>query len=681
MFFTRRIPLFNRNNACHFSALCVLLCIATVIPYRQVKDHSFLVSYDDELYVIDNPHVLSGLTLRGVGWAFTTFETGNWHPVTWLSHMLDCRLFGQSPRAHHLISLFYHVVNVLLLFYLLFAMTGSLFRSCFVAALFALHPMHVESVAWVSERKDMLSTMFWFCAVICYIRYVKRPAFVRFFGTVLCFVLGLMAKPMPITLPFVLLLLDFWPLKRFEPGTWKKLILEKTPLFAISIASGVVAFIAQSNKNAVAAMSSLPLWERIANAIHSYGAYLWKMVAPVNLAAFYPYPSTPPFAEVFCSGRHGGDNVSRVLETSAHAVSCGGMAVVYRHPGPGYRACASRVAGNGRQVYLCPVCRYLYHDRMGSAAAHGRVAISKTGFVYRITAVLLLLMAQTKVQAGYWKNSVTLFSHAAMVTKNNDVAFLNLGVALAAQARVDEAIASFKQALAARPNDAGVQYDVFNNLGAALNRQGKTDEAISFYRKALCIAPDLSEAHFNLAAALARQGKADEAIGQFKEGLAKSPGDFKACESLGRLLADQGKVDEAIGCFEKALALRPGSYLAHVNLGVALAMRGAHDRADLHFREAIRINPKSAEAHAYLAHSLGSKADIPSAIAQYDTALGIDPSSVDTRMNYGTLLAGAGMLPEAAVQFREALRLRPDYAEAKKNLEVVERALHSGKIK
>jgi protein O-mannosyl-transferase len=688
--------------------ICSLLCLAACVPYLQVKSHGFLVSYDDELYVTENPHVLGGLTQKNAAWAFSTFETGNWIPATWLSHMLDCSLFGLRPGAHHLVNLFFHIVNVLLLFLLLRAMTKRAWQSGLVAALFAVHPMHVESVAWISERKDVLSTMFWLGAVLCYLWYVKRRGVVRYLSVALCFVLGLLAKPMAVTLPFVLLLFDFWPLQRIGPAladkaAYKILLLEKVPLFALSFCFCIVAYVAQNSKNAVLTMTSLPLLERTANAVHSYGAYLWKMIAPVNLSCFYPLPATPHYTAV----------VASLFVCTALTVLA--LKAMRRMP----------YLFTGWFFYLGTLVPVIGFVQIGSQAMADRYTyvpfiglfiiiawavpellagfrLQKHIMVSASLSVLLFFLMMSHAQAGYWKNSVTLFSHAAAVTANNDVAYLNLGVALAAQGRTDEAIASFNRALAAKPFDSGVQYDVYNNLGAALARQGKTDEAISYYQKALLLSPELAEAHFNLAAALAGRGNAAEAIRQYKEGLARNPEDFKAHENLaavlarqektdeaiaeyrkalslapgstatllavGRLCAEQRKVDDAIGYFTKATAAQPGSFLAHINLGVALAMKGNNDEAILQFKESIRINPRSAEAHTDLGRSLGSKGNITDAIAQFDTALALNPSFVDCRMDYGALLANAVRTHEAINQFEEVLRIQPGNTVARKNL-------------
>ena len=711
-----------------FAAVCALVCAVAVVAYWPVSGASFLVSYDDELYVTRNPHVVSGPTPANLAWAFSTFDTGNWHPLTWVSHMLDCRLFGVRPRAHHCVNLALHVLNVVLLFYLLWLATGAGWKSAFVAALFALHPMHVESVAWVAERKDVLSAMFWLLATLCYIRYVKVPARGKtwYAAALACFALGLMAKPMLVTLPFTLLLLDVWPLDRLgtqktnqkekklnsnrKPGwrDYRPLIIEKIPFFAVSAVSCIVAVIAQSNKNAVVAVSSLSLLERVANAINSYGAYLWKMVAPVNLACFYPFPPRLPTASIVVS----------LCVLVAISVFClkARRTMPYLLAGwLWYVGTLVPVIGLVQVGVQSMADRYTYVPYIGTfimiawgiPAALARWRFLRPVLFACAVAVLAVLILITHTEAAYWNNSVSLFEHAARVTKNNDVAYLNLGVALSSLGKTDSAIASFHRALAAKPGDPGVAYDVYNNIGIALSRQGKMGDALECYRKALATAPELAEAHFNLAAVLADRGKLPEAVESFRQGLRRSPNDFdahcrladllarsgKASEAideyksalrirpdavlamcgLGRLLADAGSLDEAIAWFSKALRLRPDLGVAHVNLGVALAMKGAMKEAAGHFREAVRINPKNAEAQSDLGRALAALGDTGAAITCYETAIGLDSVNVEARLNYGALLASIGRIGEAKQQFSAVLKAEPGNKAAKRDLEVVER--------
>jgi tetratricopeptide (TPR) repeat protein len=728
---SRYIPAYGRTTSGSGrglgpGALCALVCVAAVVAYWPVVNASFLVSYDDELYVTRNQHVLSGPTPVNLAWAFSTFDTGNWHPLTWVSHMLDCRLFGVQPRAHHFVNLAFHLLNIVLLFRLLWWATGAGWKSAFVAALFALHPMHVESVAWVAERKDVLSTMFWLLATLCYIRYAKKPGRVWFAGALACFGLGLMAKPMLVTLPFTLLLLDAWPLDRLGvrktnpkgkklnatmKSVWsdyRPLIFEKIPFFALSAVSCILAVIAQSNKNAVVAVSSLSLMERVSNAINSYGMYLWKMVVPVNLACFYPFPSRLPVGSILLS-------LCVLVAVSVFCLKARRTMPYLLAGWLWYLGTLVPVIGLVQVGVQSMADRYTYVPYIGAfimiawgiPAALARWRFSVPVLFASGAAVLAVLAGMTRAEATYWNNSVSLFGRAAGVTKNNDVAYLNLGVALSSQGMTESAIASFNRALAAKPGDAGVAYDVYNNIGIALSRQGKTSDALEYYRKALVTAPELAEAHFNLAAVLAERGKLPEAVESFRQGLRRSQNDFDAhtrladllarCGKpseaideyksalrirpdaalamcgLGRLLADAGSLDEAVAWFSKALHLRPDLGVAHVNLGVALAMKGAMKEAAGHFGEAVRINPKNPEAQADLGRALAELKDTATALECYEKAIKLDSVNVEARINYGALLASAGRIEDAERQFRTVLKVEPGNKAAKRDLEVIEK--------
>jgi protein O-mannosyl-transferase len=701
-----------------------LICAATFIAYWPVSNATFLVSYDDELYITRNPHVLAGPTPQSLGWAFSTFETGNWHPLTWMSHMLDCGLFGPRPQAHHFVNLAIHLANVVLLFCLLWLATGAGWKSAFVAALFALHPMHVESVAWVSERKDVLSTMFWLIATLCYVRYVKKPGRVWYATALACFGLGLMAKPMLVTLPFTFLLLDVWPLGRLGAQkanpkekkrtnnaahgrrSWQPLIIEKIPFFALSAVSCVVAVVAQSNKNAVVAVSSLSLVERVANAINSYGMYLWKMVAPVNLACFYPFPAHLPTASIFLS----------LIVLIAVTAFC----IKSRHKMPyllagwlWYLGTLVPVIGLVQVGVQSMADRYTYVPYIGAfimiawgiPVAFAKWRLPRPLLFGGAVAALAVLALMTYAEAGYWNNSVSLFEHAAKVTKNNDAAYLNLGVALSSQGKTDSAIANFNRALAAKPGDPGVAYDVYNNIGIACFRQGRTAEALAAYQKALSMAPDLAEAHFNLAAAFAALKNDSGAVQQYQEGLRRNPGDFDAHNNLGdllakkgepnaaideykaalrvrpsvvvvlcklgRMLAESGRFDQSVACFTKALDLRPGLSSAHVDLGVTLAMKGDAGAAAAQFREAVRMDPKNAGAQAYLGRALAELKDTTAAFECYEKAIKLDSVNVEARLNYGALLASAGRIGDAERQFKAVLKIEPENKEARRDWEVV----------
>lgn len=496
--------------------------MAALVVFWQSADHEF-VNFDDELYVTRNSHVQAGLTYQGLVWALTTTHVGNWHPLTWLSHMLDCELYGLNPGGHHFTNLLLHIANTLLLFMVLKRMTGALRRSAFVAALFALHPLHVESVAWVAERKDVLSTFFWMLTMGVYVRYVERPGLNRYLLVLLSFALGLMAKPMLVTLPFVLLLLDYWPLGRFQfrqssddsnsqshesinfsnqRSLIFRLVLEKAPFFALAAVSGVVTFFVQQGGGAVRSLYVFPLDIRIANAMVSYVSYIEKMIWPHHLAVFYPHPGMLPMWQIAGAGL---------------LLVCISVLVVRaarRHPylltgWLWYLGTLVPVIGLVQVGSHAMADRYTYVPLIGLfiMIAWGSCDISERWRYRKIvlaisTGVLLCAsMISTGSQVRYWQNSVALFEHTLDVTANNWLAHNNMGIALARRGKFDEAIAHYSETLRIKPDYA----PAYSNLGIVFAVQEKAEEAIAHFRKALQINPDYTAARKNLEVALAVQ--------------------------------------------------------------------------------------------------------------------------------------------------------------------------------
>ena len=519
----------------------LLLIAATLAVFWRTLDNNF-INYDDDNYVTANQHVQAGLTGESISWAFTSTVENNWHPLTWISHILDWQRYGQNPMGHHLTNLLFHIATVLLLFVVLYWMTKRVWRSAFVAALFAIHPLHVESVAWVAERKDVLSTFFWLLTMLAYVWYVERPKARRYILVVALFALGLMAKPMLVTLPFALLLLDYWPLKRLLAGrrhSWRGLILEKSPLFALSAASSVVTYFVQ--KGAVSSFDVLPLWMRVENAAVSYVTYIIKAIRPDNLAVIYPYP------------RHG----LPIWEVVGAALLLVAISVVVLR-------CARRLPylSVGWFWYLGTLVPVIGIVQVGLQAMADRYTyvpligifiiiawgvpdllrsrgLSQSGYVAVPAAIIIIgaLTAATWKQVGYWRDSVTLFKHALACTKDNYVAHSNLAAAL-------------------------------------VRRPGELDKAIAHCHAALRIQPDSAEAHFNLGNALSRQGKPNDAIAQYREALRANPGDPEVHNNLGAALTAQGRTEEAIIHYKKALRIRPDCAETHNNLGNALSMQG-----------------------------------------------------------------------------------------------------------
>ena len=581
--------------------LCLILFSVTLSVYWQTGNHEFL-NFDDNEYVCDNLHVAKGVTGANIIWAFTSVEASNWHPVTWLSHMLDVQLYGMNPRGHHLTSVFIHAVSALLLFLLLFRLTGSPWQSSFVAALFALHPLHVESVAWVAERKDVLSAFFCFLTLLLYSEYVAKRKSPLYILSLSSFVLGLMAKPMLVTLPVIMLLMDFWPLNRYclkerEPGQdnlldrlspFTTLLKEKIPFFVCSLFSATITIYAQHKGGAIRNFVEMPFWLRTENAVVAYVKYLAKTLWPLDLAVLYPFPSSIPLWQVFCS-------LLILLLVSVATVRAG-----RRHP---YLV----VGWAWFLVTLLPVIglfqvgnqsmadRYSYIPIIGLfiMAAWGvpvltkELKYSRSILALLACAVMIASAALTWQQLRFWQDHVSLFRHTLQVTSGNFMAHDSLGVVLAKKGDQDAAIREYRDALAINPNYALAHF----NLGIALAKVGNLDEAIREYREAIRINPNFTTAFFNLGIALAQKGDQDAAIKEFRAALKISPNYFEAQNSLGVALAKKGNLDAAIKEFREVLTINPSYYQAHFNMGNALGSKGDLDGAISEFRQALAINP------------------------------------------------------------------------------------------
>ncbi len=658
--------------------VCLFLVAATIAVYWQIGNHTF-VNYDADKYVTDNQHVQAGLTSESITWAFTSTHASNWHPLTWLSHMVDCQFYGLNPKGHHLTNVLFHILNSILLFLIFRRMTGDLWKSAFVAALFAIHPLHVESVAWVAERKDVLSTFFWMLTMGSYVWYVEHPGTSRYLMVFLFFILGLMAKPMLVTLPFVLLLLDYWPLGRFKfrrsertirNSTEKShnlhLIWEKMPLLAFAAASSVVTFLVQQSGGAVRSFDVLPLTVRISNALVSYVSYLIKMIWPLNLAVLYPYYGILTWWKI------AGAFFFIVL------ISFIVIKTVRRYPyltigWLWYLGTLVPVIGLVQVGSQSMADRYTYVPLIGifiiiawgvsDLAARWRYR--KEGLAAVSAILLSILTVITWFQVRHWNNSITLFTHAINVTENNWIAHHNLGSALFEDGRTAEAINHYNEALKINPVYAEPHY----NLGNVLAGQGKLDEAVSHYHEALRINPDHTEAHNNLGNALVKQKRFAEALDHYSEALRINPDFIKAHYNLGATFAEQGKAAEAIDHFTSALKINPDYVEAHNNLGNVLAKQGRVAEAIDHYSEALRINHDNAKVHNNLGSALVEQERTVEAIDHFTSALKINPDYAEAHYNLGNALARQGKLDEAIGHYSEALRINPDDAEARSNLE------------
>jgi Flp pilus assembly protein TadD len=543
-------------------ALWVLICltVTVAVAYWPVGRFGF-VRFDDPTYVTENPHVLGGLTWPAIRWAFTSGYGANWHPLTWLSHMLDVQLYGLSGGAHHAVNVLLHAASAALLFGVLRRMTGAAWRSAFVAGAFALHPIHVESVAWVAERKDVLSAFFWMSTLWAYSSYVRGPRGSRYALVMILFALGLMAKPMVVTLPFALLLLDFWPLKRIERGEgWLRplgrLVREKLPLFAMSAASSVITYVVQQRGGTVASGVRLPLAGRIANAVVSYIAYLEKTFWPVHLAAYYPYPRAQPTGWILASA------------LLVIAASVAAILLARRHPYVfvgwfwyiGTLIPAIGIVQVGTQAMAD---RYTYIPVIGVfiivAWAAGdlldvRVAW-KVPTAVVASGVLAACAFATRMQVRYWESSTTLWKHALAVTIDNYAAHTYYGNALATQGDVAGAIAQYDEAIRVRPDYP----EAHNNLGPALAQSGRLDDAVAQFREAIQLRPNYADAHSNLGVALASQRKFNEAIAEYTEALRLDPEHPRARTNLGLALQATGRTADAVRELELAVQMNPNN--------------------------------------------------------------------------------------------------------------------------
>lgn len=656
--------------------VCLFLIAATLSVFWQVQNHDF-VNYDDNTYVTENSHVQAGLGPRNIIWAFTTTYANFWHPLTWLSHMLDCRLFGLNPGMHHLSSLILHIINSILLFLIFRAMTGSVWRSAFVAVLFALHPFHVESVAWVSERKDLVSTLFWLLTMGSYFWYVRHPGINRYLPVLFFFVMGLMAKPMLVTLPFVLLLMDYWPLNRIrferpgtpaadsQPGaTVSRLIREKIPFFILTAAFCVVAFLAQQKGGATGSLDIYPIGVRITNALVSYAGYIGKMIWPHDLAAYYPHPRALQLWQAAGAG------------LLLACVSILSVREARRRPylivgWLWYIGTLVPVIGLVQVGSHAMADRYTYVPFIGLfvVVAWGVSDIAakwrrrRTILAVSAGIVIPALMVCSWAQVGHWKNSITLFSHAIAATSNNLKAHNNLGTAQLGLGKLKDAAIHFSAAVRINPDSAVTRY----NLGLAFLRQGRVKDAAVQYSEALRIKPDFERAHRDLGDALLAQGRYDEAIGHLVAAVDIDPGDVIAHNKLGDALLARGRLDEAVVHFAAVLRLRP-DYSAYYNMGNAFLNKGQLDEATAYFAESLRINPYNAMAHNNMGNALSRQSNLTEAASHYIEALRIKPDFAAAHSNLGIVLERMGRYREAIDHFSVALRLRPGDDNARKNL-------------
>jgi tetratricopeptide (TPR) repeat protein len=651
---TKHNFLYNRRQEI---IICLFLIASSLVVYEQIINHEF-INYDDGLYVTENPHVQAGFTWESIKWALTTFHAGNWHPLTWFSHMLDCELYGLNPMGHHWTNLQFHIANTLLLFFILQQMTGAFWKSAFVAALFALHPLHVESVAWVTERKDVLSTFFGFLVIITYYRYVKKPDIAGYMLIFLSLSLGLMAKPMLVTMPFVLLLLDLWPLKRLNlslnqpdgrTSNLMPLIREKIPLIILATISIILTFFAQQSRGAVQPLELIPINYRIANALIAYSGYFIKTIWPHNMSVFYPHLGVnQPMWEVVSSALFLiGACLLAIKASKKYPYMLVGLLwyIITLIPVIGLIQVGSQSMAD-RYTYIPLIGIFIILSWGGSdflkSQKHRNCVLYLSALII-ISAFTFMSFNQVK----HWKNSITLFENSITVTDGNWLAHNNLGAALFDKEKIDESIFHFKEVLKIKP----VYFSALYNLGRSFQEKSDLDKAAYYYKNALRIKPDYEEAHNNLA----------------------------------NLLFAQGMLDEAASHYYLILGINPDNADVHNNLGYLLVTEDKRKEALLHFNEALRINPEHAEAHYNLGCLMIKQGETEEAIAHFVKALSvlyfkdvqkINPGYAEVYNKIGKILYKNGKLKEAGIFFSKAIQIEPDCKEARDNLLILKKMLN-----
>jgi tetratricopeptide (TPR) repeat protein len=723
-----RLPLMPSPSSKSQSRLLLLggvsvtLAVATLMIYWQTIRFDF-TTWDDTEYVTENEQVCAGLTISGIKWAFTSFKAANWHPLTWISHMVDVQLFGLNPKGHHLMNVVFHIVNGILLFLLLTRMTGYLWRCAFIAALFSIHPLHVESVAWVAERKDVLSTVFWLLTMWAYIEYAINKSRLRYGLVILFFVLGLLAKPMLVTLPFVLLLLDYWPLSRLitkKQGRravirWE-IVREKIPLIALAVVSSVITFIAQATGGAVRPTDTIPVESRLGNALISYVAYLGKMCWPERLAAYYPYNL---------------NELSGLLAVGALAVLIFVSALAYRsrHSYPylivgwlWYLGTLVPVIGLVQVGSQAMADRYTYVPLIGifwaisflvADLAAGSIPIRgqrerrgdlpawrRTLLIGCALLAICALGIRSYFQAGYWINTKILFERTLQITQNNFAAHHVLGMYYFKANLVDEAIQQLESAI----RISRVFPETFNALGTLYINKGRVSEAVGAFEKAARLQPGAFWHHRNLANAYLQQDKIEEAIRElrlyaqllpqssdphkmlgsvfmqsnqlteaareYQKAVELDPNDPTTHQALGLIYDKQGRLEDAARELEWVLKIHPDDFDGHNNLGYVYGKMGRLDEAVRELQAAIKILPEHPEPHNNLGEVRRRQKRFQEAERELQFALDKNPNHVEARTNLGKVYLDQQRVMDAIREFRFALKINPGDADAQENLKI-----------
>ena len=693
-----------------FAAICLVLAVGTFLLYLPVRYNGF-TNFDDDGYIMENPHVTSGLNWPDIRWGFTHVHAGYWIPLTWISHMTDCQLFGLNAGGHHLMSVLFHIANTLLLFWWLNQLTGAIWRSAFVAALFAWHPLHVESVAWACERKDVLSAFFWMLTLIAYSHYVKTRisgrfplAVVSYLMAMLFFACGLMSKPMVVTLPCVLLLVDFWPLERFgaQKGfsvrNLSMLLLEKIPFFAVAAVGSAIGFLTQTVGGAV---SGDTLSYRVTNALASYIRYISKIFWPTDLSIFYPFLTHGMLALAITSG---------VLLTV-----CSIAFVLLSRRWPylfvgwfWFLGTLTPVIGVIQAGSQSMADRFTYLPGIGmfvlvtwGLADFFASPTAKKFLATAAIAALAACLALTSIQIRYWRSSITVFRHALAVTTDNYVADACLGQAMDVIGDDDDALEFCRSAVQIDPyyspghfflgivlwkkGDARGANDqlgiaskadasspiVQYNFGKFLLEQGLLDEAAARFNAALDDEPDFAEAHNALGKTFLKQGKLEPAASQLSRAVMLAPGNAQFHYDLGTVLLGNSRADQAVAEFSEAVRLKPDFAQASENLAVALAGQGKLDKAIEQFSKVVQLQPEDPEARFNLGFALLQSRQPAAAAAQFSEEVRLTPNETKAHYRLAQALEQQNNFAQAVVHYRQALRLTPGFPDAKKELDEI----------
>jgi tetratricopeptide (TPR) repeat protein len=661
------------NESAISAGICIFLAVIVSVVFGQTLAHTFL-NYDDDDYVYANPNITGGLTTSSLRWAFTHVHADNWHPLTTVSHMFDAQLYGLQPWGHHLTNVILHAAAAVLLFLALRSLTGTLWRSAFAAAFFAIHPLRAESVAWISERKDVLSGVFFMLTLWSYACYARgeRRSLARYITTLLLFALGLLCKPTLVTLPFLFLLLDYWPLRRFQSArvdktviaTWRQLVLEKIPFLILTAGSCFATILAQQK---VFETSFKPdLAQRLGNAFVSYVAYLGETVYPMHLAVLYPYRSGEP-----------GIGVAFLAFFLVLAITC--LALLLRKSYPflltgwfWFLGMLVPMIGLVQVGVQSHADRYTYLPQIGLCIAvtwgagelsgkwrHGRTAAAISALLLVVTLALC-----TYRETSHWRDSETLWSHAIENTSANWIAQNSLGRALLEKGELAQAESHFQEALKLEPLSAVIH----TNLGKTLKREGRIDEAIFEFQRALQLKPDDADAFYDLGdAALARE-QIEEAISYYERAIQLKPDFAGVYNNLAIARLRLGQLDEAIANYRQAIALRPDLPDPHYNLGNALIRKGNLNEAIASYAASLRLRPNSATVHNALGFALAEVGKTGEALEHLQISLRLDSNRPETHLNMAHLMARLGRRDEAVAQLTEVLRLRPGNTEAMRQL-------------